>query len=94
MTFVIIFISLQIKKAVFLFTGSYLQNLDISVGKTQYGMVVVAHYDGPGTNGEHIVFNMERKLIGRYVKLNIVGSGRLQFAEIKVFAVPTVSAVC
>ncbi|CAC5399486.1 unnamed protein product [Mytilus coruscus] len=86
--------SLKNGKKVCVQDRSNLQNLDISVGKTQYDMIVCAHYDGPGTNGEHIVFNMERKAIGRYVKLNIVGIGRLQFAEIKVFAVPTESVVC
>ncbi|VDI46879.1 Hypothetical predicted protein, partial [Mytilus galloprovincialis] len=67
------------------FEGYRLHDLDISVGNAMYNMTVCAHYDGPGTDGEHLVFNLEEIAFGRYVKLNIVGTGQLQFAEIKVF---------
>ncbi|CAC5372503.1 unnamed protein product [Mytilus coruscus] len=70
--------------------GDRLRDLDISVGNSLDNMIVCVHYDGPGSDGEHHVFNLEKEIIGRYVKLQIISTAEyLQLTEVRVFGYPT-----
>ncbi|CAG2200764.1 unnamed protein product [Mytilus edulis] len=67
--------------------GYRLHDLDITVGLHLDHMTMCAHYTGPGTNGERLVFQCKGWYIeSRFVKMKIIkGSEYLQFGEIKVF---------
>lgn len=75
--------------------GDRLRDLDISVGNSLDNMIVCVHYDGPGSDGEHHVFNLEKEIIGRYVKLQIISTAEyLQLTEVRVFGYPTEANFC
>ncbi|XP_063404493.1 uncharacterized protein LOC134687960 [Mytilus trossulus] len=74
--------------------GNRLRNLDISVGNSLDSMAVCVHYNGPGSDGEHHVFNLEKEVVGRYVKLQIIGTEYLQLTEVRVFGYPTEANFC
>ncbi|CAC5374580.1 unnamed protein product [Mytilus coruscus] len=67
--------------------GERLHDLDITFGPAQNHMSLCAHYKGPGQNGEHLIFQCQRKnKYARYVKLMIKGREILNISEVKVYA--------
>ncbi|XP_063397611.1 uncharacterized protein LOC134681908 [Mytilus trossulus] len=73
-------------------SGKRLRDLDITVGPRDDDMSMCAHFTGPGTNGEHLVFQCKGWYIeSRYVKMTIIKGPEeyLQLAEVKVFGYPT-----
>lgn len=60
--------------------------MDITVGPTLKEMSLCTHYKGPGQTGEHLFFNCNQQMRGRYVKVTIKGRGTLQLSEVMVFA--------
>ncbi|XP_063402147.1 uncharacterized protein LOC134686408 [Mytilus trossulus] len=68
--------------------GSYLHDMDVTVGPSLNNMSLCNHYKGPAKTGEHLVLGCEATMIGRFVKLSIIGNGVncMQLAELKVFA--------
>ncbi|CAG2185483.1 unnamed protein product [Mytilus edulis] len=69
--------------------GNRLHDLDIAVGNHLGDMSVFAHYTGPATDNEHLVFHRSLYTDGRYVKLTITqGPAILHVSEVIVVAYP------
>ncbi|XP_071172122.1 fucolectin-5-like [Mytilus edulis] len=66
--------------------GERLHDVDITVGRTKNDLSLCAHYEGPGTTGQHLAFYCNQKMSGRYVKVTIKGKEYLQLSEVMVFA--------
>ncbi|XP_071134028.1 fucolectin-like isoform X2 [Mytilus edulis] len=66
--------------------GPYLHHMDVTVGPSLDNMSLCTHYKGPAKTGEHFVLECEATMVGRFVKLSIIGHGIMQLAELKVFA--------
>ncbi|XP_076079077.1 fucolectin-like [Mytilus galloprovincialis] len=66
--------------------GSYLHDMDVTVGPSLNNMSLCTHYKGPAKTGEHFVLECEATMVGRFVKLSIIGNGVMQLPELKVFA--------
>ncbi|CAG2219535.1 unnamed protein product [Mytilus edulis] len=71
-------------------SGVRLHDLDITVGTHLDDMAIFAHYTGPASDNEHLVFQRSRYTDGRYVKLTITkGPEILHVSEVIVIAYPT-----
>ncbi|XP_052085678.1 uncharacterized protein LOC127723196 [Mytilus californianus] len=69
--------------------GERLHDLDIAVGPSLDDISIFSHYEGPGKDGEHLVFQRKRYTDGRFIKLTITnGTEMLTVAELYVFAYP------
>ncbi|VDI66990.1 Hypothetical predicted protein [Mytilus galloprovincialis] len=67
--------------------GSYLKNMDVTVGPSLDNMSLCTHYKGPASTGEHFNLDCKAAMVGRYVKLSINRKNSImQLAELKVFA--------
>ncbi|VDI07969.1 Hypothetical predicted protein [Mytilus galloprovincialis] len=66
--------------------GQRLRNADITVGSTLKEMSFCAHFKGPAKLGEHLFFQCNRQMSGRYVKVTIKAKDYLHLSEVMVFA--------
>ncbi|XP_063441798.1 fucolectin-1-like [Mytilus trossulus] len=71
--------------------GERTRNMDVTVGPTLNEMKLCVHYKGPSQKGEHLVLGCNKRMRGRYVKLQMQGTIAMNLLEVKVFVVKTCS---